>query len=212
LKEDELGRLSTFCAERRVSVVGDEVFADFPLDDAPAARPSVLSQDQALAFGLGGLSKSAGLPQVKLGWIGVNGPHALVAESLARLELICDTYLSVGTPVQHAAPRLLEGGAVARARIHERVLRNERALRAAAAVRPAVDVLRAEGGWSAVLRVPSTDGEEALVLDLLERDRVLIHPGYFFDFPREAFLVVSLLVAPAEFDPAIERLLARVGS
>ena len=139
------------------------------------------------------------------------GPPALLEPALRRLELIGDAYLSVGTPVQQAAGALLAAGACVRTLVHERIRRNLEHLQAAAASTPCT-VLRVEGGWSAVIRVPATRPEEHLVIELLERDGVLAHPGYFFDFPREAYLVVSLLPQPDLFADGIGRLLARSGA
>jgi hypothetical protein len=147
---------------------------------------------------------------LKLGWIGFGGPSAKVDEALAAYEIIADTYLSVSTPVQAAAAELIERGATIRAQILARVTRNLESLRKQAAQFPAAAVLPVEGGWSAVLQVPSVASEEALVLDLLDQDGILVHPGYFFDFPREAFIVVSLLVEPSAFDLAMARVLRRV--
>jgi len=208
LKRRELEALSALCAERSLALVGDEVFFDYPVE-APADRVSVLAGGGALTFALGGLSKSAGLPQVKLGWIAAAGPEALVADGLARLEIVADTYLSVSTLVQHAAAALIEAGAARRALIYARVEQNLATLRRLAGAHPASRVLPVEGGWSAVIQVPATRSEEDLVLALLEEDHVLVHPGYFFDFPREAFIVVSLLPPPAEFAEGVERALAR---
>ena len=118
--------------------------------------------------------------------------------------------MSVATPVQAAAAELIERGAAIRAQILARVKRNLDALRTQAVSFPAVAVLPVEGGWSAVLQVPSVGSEESLILSLLDKDDVLVHPGYFFDFPREAFIVVSLLVEPAVFDKAVARVLSRV--
>lgn len=211
LTRADLDALAVLCASRRVALVGDEVFADYPIDPRPdLAR--VLDQDEALTFSLGGLSKSAGLPQMKLGWIVAGGPPALVDAALARLEIICDTYLSVSTPVQRAAGALIDAGREVRAQILDRVTANLRDLRGLAAAHPACSVLRVEGGWSAVVRVPATRTEESLVLDLLEQDHVLAHPGYFFDFPHEAFVVVSLLPPPADFREGAARLLARASA
>ena len=193
---------------RGLALVSDEVFADYPLRRRPDAT-SLAGETRALTFVLGGLSKSAGLPQVKLGWIVVTGPAAERADALARLEVICDTYLSVATPVQVAAPDLIEAGRVIRAAIADRLARNLDALDQAIAEYPAVSLLEPEGGWSAVLRVPGTVSEEQLVLTLLERDHVVVHPGYFFDFAGEAFLVVSLLTDPEAFDEGIRRVLRR---
>ena len=147
---------------------------------------------------------------MKLGWIAVDGPGGLVADALARLELICDTYLSVSTPVQVAAEALIAGGADARRRIGDRIRANYAELCALAPTHPCVDVLTAEAGWSAVLRIPSGSGEESIVLQLLDEDGVAVHPGYFFDFPHEAYLVVSLLPEPGAFRDGIGRVLERV--
>lgn len=204
----DLQALARLCASRGLALVGDEVFSDYPVDPRPD-RARVLDQDEALTFSLGGLSKSAGLPQMKLGWMAAGGPAPLVEAALARLEIICDTFLSVSTPVQRAAGALIEAGRGVRAQILERVTTNLRVLQALAAAHPACSVLRVEGGWSAVVRVPATRTEESLVLDLLERDHVLAHPGYFFDFPHEAFVVVSLLPRLADFKDGATRLLVR---
>jgi aspartate/methionine/tyrosine aminotransferase len=174
-------------------------------------EPVSLREPSALTFRLGGLSKTVGLPQVQLGWIALQGPEPAVADALDRLELICDTYLSVSTPVQLAARRLLERGATVRTQIQDRIRRNHAILGARLAGSPA-SVLPAEGGWSAVIRVPATRPEEAIVLDLIERDAVVVHPGYFFDFPNEAFLVVSLLPPPDLFDRGVQLLQDRLNA
>jgi aspartate/methionine/tyrosine aminotransferase len=200
------------CAARDAALILDEVFADYPLGDAAAAAAAFVDPP-CLVFRLGGLSKSVGLPQVKLGWIAVDGPDDLVAEALDRLELICDTYLSVSTPVQVAARALLERGSPVRRRILERIRANDRTLRAMVASSGeshGTTVLPAEAGWSAVVRVPATRSEEALAIALAERDAVLVHPGYFFDFPHEAFLVVSLLPEPGDFARGVQLVQDRI--
>jgi alanine-synthesizing transaminase len=209
LSPAELSVVDAMSAERGAAVIVDEVFVDYPLDGGATNAPNP-GAPRALTFRLGGLSKSAGLPQVKLGWIAVDGPEPLVVEAMDRLELICDTYLSVATPVQIAAPDLIAAGAGIREQILERVRSNYRALVALARHFPSIEVLSAEAGWSAVLRVPSTRTEEDLVLDLIERDGVLVHPGFFFDFPHEAFLVVSLLADPGTFVRGTRSLMERV--
>ena len=208
LHRDDLKAIGAIARTRGWAIIGDEVFADYALDAAPDAA-AVLPGAEVLTFSLGGLSKSAGLPQLKLGWIGFGGPHADVDRALAAYEVIADAYLSVSTPVQAAAADLIEQGSAIRTQILARVRRNLDALRACAADFPAIDVLRVEGGWSAVIKVPQLKSEEALVLELLEKDGVLVHPGYFFDFAREAFLVVSLLVDADRFDRAIARVMRR---
>lgn len=208
LHRDDLAALETLCAARGVMIVGDEVFADYPLDPAPW-RADVITAPGAVTCSLGGLSKSVGLPQVKLGWIAFAGPPPSVRPLLQAMELIADTYLSVSTPTQLALPALLREGVAIREQIATRVARNLHALRAAARTSPEVSVLPVEGGWSAVIQVPSYRSEENLVVELLTRDHVLVHPGYFFDFEREAFLVLSLLPEPQVFEPAVRRVLAR---
>jgi hypothetical protein len=206
LSPEEFQRVTTLCRRRRWALIVDEVFADYPLD---AGHPltDIAARSEVLCFTLAGLSKTIGLPQVKLGWCIAGGPAAERDAALAALEVIADSYLSVGTPVQVAVPTLLSVGASIRASIQGRIHRNLSALRATAAQFPASEVLGVEGGWSAVLRVPSTRGEEPLVLDLLRAEHILVHPGYFFDFPREAYLVVSLLPREDVFSDAVARLL-----
>jgi aspartate/methionine/tyrosine aminotransferase len=223
LNAAEIAGLSERCAARAAALIVDEVFADYPLtpgsedpgaiagvkDVAPESSDSG-DRPPCLTFRLGGLSKSAALPQLKLGWIAVDGPRQLVDEALARLELICDTYLSVSTPVQVAAPELIAGGAALRAQVGERIRGNYALLRQLCAASSTVDVLNADAGWAAVLRVAATSSEEQITLDLLERDGVVVYPGFFFDFPREAFLIVSLLPEPGAFAAGVRAVLERV--
>lgn len=207
LRSREVAALDAFCRDRDLAIVADEVFADYRLEASADAVTDVAAIAGALVFTLGGLSKTVGLPQLKLGWIVVGGDRSRRLTALQNLELIADSYLSVSTPVQVATADLLVRGAAIRSRILERLRANLTALRAVAARFPAVDVLACEGGWSAVLRVPSTRSEEDLVLDLLDRERILVHPGYFFDFPRPAHLVVSLLPPREVFEDATARML-----
>ena len=203
----ELDRLAAICAPRDIAIIADEVFTDYELEPGAASRAGrVATRRDVLSFALGGLSKSAGLPQVKLGWMAVGGPDRLAADALERLELVCDSYLAVSTPVQLAAAELLERGAAVRAQIASRTSANYRALQAAVAGAPSCRVRRSEGGWYAVLQVPSLESEEDLVLRLLG-DGVLTYPGYFFDFPRESFLIVSLLPPGASFADGVSRVL-----
>jgi hypothetical protein len=208
----ELDRLAGICARLGVALIADEVFADYELEagaTASAARP--LARRDVLVFGLGGVSKSIGLPQVKLGWIAVAGPEGIVSEALERLELVCDTYLSVSTPVQLAAAELLERGGAIRRQIAARIAANHGGLKALSAAAPSCRVLRASGGWYAVVQVPTLRSEEELVLDLLTRDGVLVHPGYFYDFPRASYLIVSLLTPEGPFATGVGRMLERAG-
>ena len=167
---------------------------------------------EVLAFSLGGLSKSVGLPQLKLAWLVAGGPPEACATALTGLELIADSFLSVSTPVQIAAPTLLEWGAAVRAQIHRRVRDNLAMLRELAQPFPACQVLKVEGGWSAVIRVPATRTEDQLILGLLDAEGIIVHPGYFFDFAREAFVVMSLLPPTATLREGAMRLLRYVAS
>lgn len=207
----EIEQVSHLCRERAWALIVDEVFADYALDE-PSPLTDLAVRSPVLAFTLGGASKSLGLPQVKLGWTIVGGPAREQEAALEALELIADTYLSVGTPVQAAAAELLHRAAGIRAAIHARVRANLNRLRETARRFPACDVLRVDGGWFAPIRVPATRSEDALVVSLLERERILAHPGYFFDFPHEAFIVVSLLPEETTFAAAVERLLRFVQS
>jgi hypothetical protein len=207
LKRPELEAVSALCAERSLALVSDEVFADFAVGDDPRRATSVAEDGPALAFSLGGLSKSCGLPQIKLAWIAVSGPEVLRREALARLEVVADTFLSVGTPAQVAAPAFLARVGELQAPLRARLDRNREALSRALGPGCPATLLASEGGWYAVLQVPATLSEEERTLRLLERHDVLVHPGYFFDFPREAYLVLSVLPPPEDFDEGVRRVL-----
>jgi len=208
VSSSDLERIATLCAPRGIAIVSDEVFADYEITLGAAARAGRAAvRRDVLTFALGGLSKSAGLPQVKLGWVAVGGPDPLVNAALERVEHISDTYLSVSTPVQLAAQRLIAAGAAVRSQIAARVASNYDALAAVGSVVPSCRVMTSDGGWYAVLQVPSLEPEEDLVVRLLTHDGVLLHPGFFFDFPRESFLVVSLLPPNEVFADGIGRVL-----
>lgn len=205
----ELLDLLALAREHDFAIVSDEVFLDYRFagspDDVPVSA-ALAAEGGGLVFSLGGLSKSAALPQLKLGWMLVGGPDELLHETLPRLEWIADAYLSVGTPVQLALPDLLRRGERTAAAIRARVIFNHRALAQAFPPGGAVAAEPLRGGWSAVLRVPSVEPEEELVLRLLADHDLLVHPGYFFEFPAEAFLVLSLLPRPETFLEGIARL------
>lgn len=181
------------------------------VDRAARDRPvSLLGCDETPAFVLDGLSKSAGLPGMKVGWIVVLGPPRFREDALARLEMIADTYLSVGSVVQRALPRLIELGEGVAAGIRERTRSNLDHLRGAVPDSSACAALPIEGGWAAVLRVPCNATDEDLCLELLDKDDVLLQPGWFFDFESEGYLVASLLCPEDVFREGLRRLLGRV--
>jgi aspartate/methionine/tyrosine aminotransferase len=200
----ELEQVVEECRRRGWVLIVDEVFADYPLEiERPLTDLAVRAG--VLAFTLGGASKMLGLPQVKLGWMIAGGPQDERRDALQALEHIADAFLSVSTPVQVAAPSLIRDGASVRIAIHERVRQNLTVARTVAQRYPSCQILRTEGGWFATIRVPAMRPEDTLILDLLASERVLVHPGYFFDFPHEAFVVVSLLPEPTVFAEAFER-------
>ena len=187
------------CALRSgLALVSDEVFADYPLSSRPDAT-SLLGEDRVPTFTLGGLSKSAALPQMKLAWTVISGPDHIVADARMRLEIIADSYLSVSTPVQLALPRLLEAGRVVRAAVRSRLADNLDTLRRVVRRVPALTLSEPDGGWSVVLRLPAILSEEQWVIQLLDDHGVLVHPGYFFDIDTGVRVVISLLPAPDLF-------------
>jgi hypothetical protein len=195
--------------EAGLPLVSDEVFASYgPWKPDPRIARSVLEHRGGLVFALGGLSKMAALPQMKLAWIAIGGPAEAVAEARARLEIIADTFLSVGTPVQLAAPALLASRHVAANAIRTRLEAN---LEAAARLTrdSAVSLLKVEGGWYATLRLPRTRTEEEWALTLLQDDGVYLHPGHFFDFASEAYVVTSLLTPEDSYNQGLLRIIAR---
>jgi alanine-synthesizing transaminase len=206
LKRGEL----RFLESLGLPLISDEVFADYAFNADPQRVRTLAGSTDAPAFSMSGLSKIAGLPQMKLGWIVISGPPAARAESRDKLEWIADTYLSVSTPVQQAAPHLLELGKGIQTQIAARVRANLAWLESAIGADSPCRTLAVEGGWYATLQVPRIRREEEWALDLLEKDSVLVQPGFFFDFESEAFLVLSLLTPTKTFREGCHRLLARV--
>lgn len=211
LGADDCDRLAELAAAHGLPIVADEVFADFPLAPAPDAVTALAKRElPALTFSLGGLSKACGLPQMKLGWIATTGPADVVQTALQNLDLVADSYLSVGTPVQVALPKLLDIGATMRTAIHGRVRRNRDALATQIGTTSPCTLLATEAGWSAIVRVPEVMSDEAWALRLLGEHGVLVQPGYFFDLRMGATLVVSLLTPPAIFDEGIGSMLGAI--
>ena len=210
IRDEEWSRLKGLCLDHQVALICDEVFRDYPLED-DFGYFDPLSEADIPLFLLNGLSKSAGLPQVKLSWINVCGPQEVREQAINHLELISDTYLSVGAPVQHGVPTLLRLSDGIHRQILARIRSNYRSLQKACTA-TAVDPLRTQGGWYAILRLPRSQSGEKWSLYALESENVLVHPGYFFGFSEEAHLVVSLLAEPQRFDEGIRRLVEAVKS
>lgn len=198
------------CARHNLALVADEVFFDYRLDSREDPPCSLTATQDVLTFVLSGISKVAALPQMKIGWIVMSGPDDAVRDATSYLDLIADTYLSASTPAQHALPIWLQGRRSIQRQILSRVHENLSALEGAAGA--TWGVLRAEGGWYAVVQYESGEAEEDLVTSMAAENGVLIHPGFFFDFPREGFLVLSLLTPVAEFREGVGLMASRLGT
>lgn len=204
-KAGERDTLNELCAEQDLAIISDEVFLDFNLGGA-AAR-SFVSNEGALTFTMSGISKICGLPQMKLAWMAVSGPEATKREALGRLEMIADTFLSMNAPVQVAAPSLLAQRHGFQEQLMARVRANLAELDSQLAEQKECSRLDVEAGWYAVLRVPATRSDEELALELLETSGVYLHPGHFYEFSGDGYLVVSLITPEREFEEGIEQVL-----
>jgi alanine-synthesizing transaminase len=211
IKIDELRALDEMCRHHELALIVDEVFADYPTGSDPRRVPGVAGNTACLTFVLNGFSKLLALPQVKLAWIAICGAADLAREVGARLEMLLDFYLSVSTPVQHAAAALLAGRDAIQHKVRARLEINATTLIARAERTGNCRVLVREGGWYAVIDIRDALTDETRVLELLARADTLIHPGYFYEFGREGFVVLSLLPRPELFRTGIDRMLALCG-
>lgn len=203
--EVERSVLNQICLERKLALVVDEVFLDYV--HGGRRRQTFATNNSASTFTLSGLSKISALPQMKLSWIAVSGPDDLTREAMARLEVIADTFLSVNTPIQLAASTLLEQRMPIQRQIMHRVQANLSELDCQLKQNPAVSRTKVDGGWYAALRVPVTRSDEDLAVSLLRERGVLVHPGHFYDFPNEGFLILSLIAEPTVFSKGVQALL-----
>jgi alanine-synthesizing transaminase len=201
----EMAALNAFCEENGLALLVDEVFLDYPHDGAP--RSSFVQNRDVLTFTLSGLSKVAGLPQMKVAWVATSGPEDKKKEALARLEVITDTYLSMNTPLQLAMPTLLAQRKQVQPLLLDRARANLRELQRQLSLQKTCTQLDVEGGWYAVLRVPVTQSDEELAIQLLREASTLVHPGHFYDFPSDGYLVLSVITPTAEFREGLRRVL-----
>jgi len=206
----ELGQLNEFCQAHGLALIVDEVFLDYGLEEL--GHFTFAANQDVLTFTLSGLSKISALPQMKVAWVVTSGPEDQVAAAMARLEVIADTYLSTNAPVQCAVPTLLEQRKSFQPQLMERVRANLAELDGQLAGQNASQRLRVEGGWYAVLRVPVTRPDEELAIGLVREKSVLVHPGHFYDFPRDGYLVLSLITAEDEFGEGLRRVLEYLGT
>jgi alanine-synthesizing transaminase len=204
ISADERTQLNSLCREHGLALIVDEVFLDYPHDGA--RRPSFVRNPEVLTFTLSGVSKISGLPQMKFAWIAASGPATVLTGAMDRLEVIADTYLSMNAPIQLAAATLLGQRKNIQSSLLDRARMNLVELDRQLAQQKATQRLQVDGGWYAVLRVPVTRTDEDLAIDLLHRASVLVHPGHFYDFPNDGYLVVSLLTQPSEFHEGARRI------
>ena len=198
---NDLEKLISLCKDRQLALISDEVFLDYELEGR--AEVSAAFSQECLSFALSGLSKISCLPQMKLAWIVMNGPQELKDQARVRLEIISDTYLSVNAPIQHALGELLRQGDHLQAQLKRRALSNleflDQQLRSIASI----ERLKVEGGWYGVLRVPAKKSDEDLAIELIERAGVVVHPGHFYDFQKDGYLIVSLITREEGFRKGI---------
>jgi alanine-synthesizing transaminase len=205
-KPGEAAKLSELCSARRMALIADEVFLDFSLADGKP--PSFAANHSALTFTMSGLSKISGLPQMKAAWLITAGPDPQKSQALARLEVIADTYLSMNAPVQLAIPAFLDERHSFQMQLLARVRKNLAELDRHLAAQELCSRLHLEGGWYAILRVPATHSDEDLSIHLLEAKNLYVHPGHFYDFPSDSYLVVSLITPETDFAEGLARLLS----
>jgi len=205
VSKEEKDELNAICSQHKLALIVDEVFLDYALDGNP--EPSFASNDDVLTFTLSGISKISALPQMKLGWVSVTGPSADVSAAMQRLEVIADTYLSMNAPVQLAATTLLAQRKMIQPQLSERIRKNLAELDRQIADQKSCSRLKIEGGWYAILRIPATRSDEEFAIELLRSYSVLVHPGHFYDFPNDGYLVASLITAADDFRDGIAAVL-----
>jgi alanine-synthesizing transaminase len=205
-KSREMEKLNEICSPRQMAIIADEVFLDFHL---AATQPrSFAANNGSLTFTMSGLSKISGLPQMKAAWLIASGPEELKFEALARLEVIADTFLSMNAPVQRAMPVFLELRHSFQKQVLARVHKNLAELDKQLSAQSSCARLDMEGGWYAVVRVPATRSDEDVAIELLNAQGVYVHPGHFYDFPTDGYLIVSLIAPEPDFNEGIKRLLS----
>lgn len=205
VRPSEFEALNTFCQGHELAVIADEVFLDYVLDEQQ--RASFAGNETVLTFTLSGLSKISALPQMKAAWIVTSGPKTQVDAAIARLEVIADTYLSMNAPIQWALPSLLQQRHTIQQQLQQRVKCNLAELDRQLAFQSSCQRLRLDGGWYAVLRVPVLQSDEELAIRLVTEKSVIVHPGHFYDFPSEGYLVLSLITIPADFEAGLRGVL-----
>lgn len=207
---EEVEQLNKLCCERNMALIVDEVFLDYAFDSQP--RMTFAANQGALTFTLSGLSKIAGLPQMKVAWMAITGPETLVQPAVDRLEVIADTYLSLNSPTQLAFPALFEQRYSLQPQLLLRIRENWGRLQSLLKGKPWCEVLHTEGGWYAALHAVEDRPDEDMAIDAIQRAHVLVHPGHFYDFPSDGFLVMSLITPTDDFEQGVSRLVNLLGA
>jgi aspartate/methionine/tyrosine aminotransferase len=205
-KPSEAAKLNEICSARQMAVIADEVFLDFAFGEN--RQFTFAANSGALIFTMSGLSKISGLPQMKAAWLCVSGPEVLKAQALARLEVIADTYLSMNAPVQLAIPAFMEQRSEFQRQLMKRARRNLQEFDRQLAAQKTCGRLEVEGGWYALLRVPAVRSDEDVAIELLSKKGVYVHPGHFYDFPGDGYLVLSLITPEKDFADGIRETLS----
>ncbi len=208
IQKEEMGKLTKLSQEKELALISDEVFFDYSFSSIQ--KTSLSKNNQVLTFTLNGLSKILGLPQMKLGWIVINGPDRLKKEAIERLEVIADTYLSVNTPIQNALPQLFPLRNQIQDQIKSRVQTNFHFLKEFLSNHSQIKVLNMDGGWYAILKIEGVEDEEEWPLQLLKSEGVLIHPGHFYNFLESGYFVISLLAPTHTFHEGLKKVLAKM--
>jgi alanine-synthesizing transaminase len=210
VQPEELTRLNALCKKHNLDLIVDEVFLDFPFNSPP--RKTFASNNEVLTFTLSGLSKISALPQMKIAWLAVTGPDSQLRPTLDRLEIIADTFLSLSAPAQAALPTLLAQRHSLRPQLLARIRENRAHLQSQLCSHSACELLHADAGWYAVLRYAANSSthasDEDLAIHLLRHHQVLLHPGHFYDFPSNGYLVLSLITPPIDFREGVQKLLS----
>jgi alanine-synthesizing transaminase len=204
--DEERRKLTAICRERDLALIVDEVFIDYGLTDI--RRESFVANDECLTFTLSGLSKIAALPQMKVAWVATTGPEEIRKAALARMEVIADTYLSLNSPTQWAFAELMEQRRSLQPQVRDRVKQNWAHLQTT--TKGCCELLDTEGGWYAVLRIPGERSDEEFAIELAQRKHTVVHPGHFYDFRRDGYVVVSLITPFEDFRQGISCLLELV--
>lgn len=210
LRPEERGAIIELCSEYELPLIADEVFFDFPL--GVDSRRRLAGEQAVLTLALDGLSKNLAAPHAKVAWLEVSGPHVLVDEAKARLDVIADAYLPVSQLMVDQLPHMLSQVDEQQRRVSQRTRHNLDTLTSLvrASSNGVMDVYPPEGGWSALIRFPATIDEDDLVLELINHHGITVQPGYFFDLPTPGFLSVSLLLGPKVFADAVTQLVKTV--